>query len=256
MNAAAAPAHRGLAIGLGIIAAWAVCLAVQLSLPWPPEGLPAWLPLGFAVQTFLFTGLFITAHDAMHGTLSPAHPRLNHALGWLCVTLYAGFDYGRMRVNHMRHHAHPGEPGDDPDFHDGRRTGPVAWYLGFMARYMSWRPLLIQAALFQVLTTGLGLPWQQALLCQAVPAIASSVQLFWFGTYLTHRVPAGGHTNRHNARSSGWPTWLSLLTCYHFGYHEEHHEVPGAAWWQLPAVRRTALARATAGRQGATQSSR
>lgn len=233
--------HRrsnGLLIGVGIMVAWAACLALQLSMPWPPRGLPAWLPLGFAVQTFLFTGLFITAHDAMHGTISPGSPRLNHFLGNLCVTLYAGFDYGKMRRNHLAHHAHPGIPGDDPDFHDGRRPGPVAWYLGFMARYMSWRPLIVQAALFQVLTTGFGLPPAQALLCQALPAIASSMQLFWFGTYLPHRSPPGGHTNRHNARSSDLPPWLSFLTCYHFGYHEEHHDVPAAPWWALPTVRR------------------
>lgn len=232
------PPHRGLVVGVGVLLAWATSLTLLLCSPWPESGVPVWLPVGFIVQTFLFTGLFITAHDAMHGTLSPRHPRLNHALGWLCVTLYAGFDYRRMRRNHIAHHVHPGVPGDDPDFHDGRHTGPIAWYLGFMARYMSWRPLLLQAALFQVLTNGLGLPVGQVLLCQALPAVASSVQLFWFGTYLTHRVPPGGHTNRHNARSSTMPPWLSLLTCYHFGYHEEHHEHPSAPWWRLPAVRR------------------
>lgn len=240
----------GIGLGVGIVLAWAGCLGLQLTLPWPPSGLPAWLPVGFAVQTLLFTGLFITAHDAMHGTLSPSHPRLNHALGALCVTLYAGFDYRKMRRNHHAHHAHPGRPGDDPDFHDGLRPGPVAWYLGFMRRYLSWRPLLVQAAIFQLLTTGFGLPWAQALICQALPAIASSVQLFWFGTYLTHRTPEGGHTNPHNARSTNLPAWLSLLSCYHFGYHEEHHEVPSAPWWRLPAVRRARTV------QGATQSSR
>ena len=229
---------RGLLSAFGIIAAWAVCLCLQLTQPWPSSGLPLWLPLGFVVQTFLFTGLFITAHDAMHGTLAPSLPRLNHALGRLCVTLYAGFSYSRMRRNHLAHHAHPGVPGDDPDFHNGRHKGPVAWYLGFMARYLTLRPLIVQAVVFEGLTTGLGLPWQQALLCQAAPAVTSSIQLFIFGTWLPHRTPAGGHTNRHNARSTDFPLWLSLLTCYHFGYHEEHHEVPGAAWWQLPDVRR------------------
>lgn len=229
--------HRGLVIGVGIVLAWAVCLVAQLAEPWRPGAVPFWIPFAFALQTFLFTGLFITAHDAMHGTLAPSHPRLNHALGALCVTLFVGFNYQKMRRNHMAHHASPGVPGDDPDFHDGRWTGPVAWYLGFMARYMSWRPLLIQAGLFQVLTHGLGLPWHQVLLCQALPAVVSSMQLFFFGTWLTHRTPPGGHDNVHNARSSSFPPWLSLLTCYHFGYHEEHHEVPSAAWWQLPAVR-------------------
>jgi hypothetical protein len=41
----------------------------------------------------------------------------------------------------------------------------------------------------------------------------------------------------HNARSSSMPIWLSLLTCYHFGYHWEHHEYPYVPWcacgWRL-----------------------
>lgn len=231
---------RGLMSAAVIIVAWAACLGIQLTQAWPPSGLPIWLPLGFVVQTFLFTGLFITAHDAMHGTLHPSRPRLNHALGRLCVTLYAGFSYDRMRRNHLAHHAYPGEPGDDPDYHDGQHTGPIAWYFTFMARYISLRPLLVQAALFEGLTTGLGLPGPQVLLCQAAPAVMSSLQLFFFGTWLPHRAPADARTGRHVIQSTDLPGWLSFLTCFHFGYHKEHHDVPRAAWWQLPAVRRAA----------------
>jgi beta-carotene ketolase (CrtW type) len=34
---------------------------------------------------------------------------------------------------------------------------------------------------------------------------------------------------------------VSLLTCFHFGYHHEHHDTPWVPWWKLPAQRRLAL---------------
>lgn len=40
-----------------------------LFLPVDPSGI--WLWIHLVVQAYLFTGLFITAHDAMHGTVSP-----------------------------------------------------------------------------------------------------------------------------------------------------------------------------------------
>ena len=36
-----------------------------------------WVVPSILVMTWLYVGLFITAHDAMHGSLSPRHPRLN-----------------------------------------------------------------------------------------------------------------------------------------------------------------------------------
>ena len=32
------------------------------------------------------------------------------------------------------------------------------------------------------------------------------------------------YPDAHRARSNDMPTWLSLITCFHFGYHHEHHE--------------------------------
>jgi beta-carotene ketolase (CrtW type) len=75
----------------------------------------------------------------------------------------------------------------------------------------------------------------------AVPGWLSALQLFVFGTYLPHRTPHGGHTDPHNARSNPYPVWLSFLTCYHFGYHEEHHHHPRVPWWRLPQLRRAVL---------------
>ena len=37
--------------------------------------------------------------------------------------------------------------------------------------------------------------------------------------------------------SLDWPAWLSLLACFHFGYHREHHDRPDLAWFEtFPAV--------------------
>ena len=78
-----------------------------------------------------------------------------------------------------------------------------------------------------------------ALVFWGLPALLSAAQLFYFGTYLPHRQEALPFRDAHNARSSGYSWPVSLLTCYHFGYHHEHHLHPGVPWWRLPATVRT-----------------
>lgn len=70
-----------------------------------------------------------------------------------------------------------------------------------------------------------------------IPSLLSSVQLFYFGTFLTHQEPEEGYTNPHRAKSTSFPVWWSFITCYHFGYHEEDHQYPNVPWWKLPEVR-------------------
>jgi len=43
--------------------------------------------------------------------------------------------------------------------------------------------------------------------------------------------------NQCDPESLALPTWLSLLACFHFGYHREHHEHPDLPWYELPAQR-------------------
>jgi beta-carotene ketolase (CrtW type) len=57
--------------------------------------------------TWLYVGLFITAHDAMHALVAPRHRRLNDAVGRLTALLYAQFDYDALRVAHAEHHRAP-----------------------------------------------------------------------------------------------------------------------------------------------------
>lgn len=225
----------GTLIALSILSLWALCLLANLVLiPWG-EGVPwALVPLAMIVQTFLYTGVFITAHDAMHGVVAPGHPYLNDTIGHLCTRLYALFSFRTLRVAHHKHHAAPGTP-DDPDFHDGQHPGPARWYLSFLMRYIRLPQLLGMALLFNLMAHLAHIPQPRLILLWVIPSIASTIQLFYFGTYLPHR--GADHPDHHHARSNAYPAWLSFLTCYHFGYHWEHHQWPYVPWWRLPAAR-------------------
>ena len=85
-----------------------------------------------------------------------------------------------------------------------------------------------------------GVPMAQIVLVYGLPAIASSLQLFYFGTFRPHRHDGNTFEDRHNARSDGFPALVSLATCFHFGYHVEHHRSPQTPWWGLPKYRRNA----------------
>lgn len=221
---------------------WGITLVVPLitaSLwPLPPAALAGLL----LVRTFLHTGLFIVAHDAMHGSLLPGRPALNDAIGRLALLLYACLPYGRCRANHVLHHRHPGE-GLDPDFHDGKRPDPLHWYLRFLSGYLGLHPLagLIVCWSVMLVAVPTHAPLDAAARLGVVailPLVLSSLQLFFFGTYLPHR-QQGADGVEHQVHSSSLPPWLSFLTCYHFGYHHEHHTAPGVAWYALPRLRRS-----------------
>ncbi len=227
-----APDGDGLGVALGVVSAWLGCLLVLLS--WRPEGMQwALAPLAVGLQTWLYTGLFITAHDAMHGTIAPGRPKLNDAIGHFCTRAYAAFSFSMLRTAHHRHHAAPASA-EDPDWHDGRSENPVVWFLVFLSHYLSIGQILMMALAFNLMRYGADVPVPNLVLFWAVPAILSTLQLFFFGTWLPHHEPAGGHDNRHRARSTGWPAWASFLSCFHFGYHRAHHEYPGLPWWRLP----------------------
>ena len=168
-----ADAARGLAAAGAVLGLWGLCTALLFATP--SLALPLWLvPAAVLTQTFLFTGLFITAHDGMHGTICPRWPRLNDAIGALAVGLYAAFRYDRLRAAHRRHHATPAQAGADPDYHDGEHDGPLRWYLAFMLRYLTVWQVLIMAAVFNVLQHGLGVELPNLLLFWVLPALLST----------------------------------------------------------------------------------
>jgi beta-carotene ketolase (CrtW type) len=230
---------KGVLIAVLIIVSWAASLVFLLRSNPAHLHIAGILP-AMLLQTFLYTGLFITAHDAMHGIVAPQHKKLNNFIGALCVFLYALFSFQRLRNEHRKHHAQPASD-SDPDYHDGAHRGFWAWYFHFMLTYVTWRQIAGMAIVFNVLLHTFKIPVANLLLFWIAPALLSTLQLFYFGTYLPHREPAGGYTNAHRARSNDFSALWSFLTCYHFGYHWEHHEHPYVPWWKLPAVRREIL---------------
>jgi len=226
-------------------------LALLLALGWGistlsllPAQLTAWpwwaIAAAVLLRTLLHTGLFIVGHDAMHGVLLPRSPRWNHRLGACALGLYAGLAYGNCRRNHRRHHRHTASPAD-PDFHPDPSAGPGRWYLRFMAGYLTPVQMLRLLAGWGALVL-LSWPanqgcWLNLLLFSSLPLLLSSLQLFLFGTYLPHRRQRSAGAAGGPA-SLDWPAWLSLLACFHFGYHREHHDRPDLAWFELPALRR------------------
>jgi beta-carotene ketolase (CrtW type) len=209
-------------------------LSLQLEL----ERLQVWWMLGLiAVQTFLHTGLFITAHDAMHGSVYPRNRGVNDAIGAVATTLYALFSYRTLHEKHWEHHREPGTD-EDPDFHDHQSFW--RWYGHFVWEYIGWAQILGMAAVYNIAHHLLGIPVWNLNVFWVLPACLSTLQLFYFGTFLPHRTPEGNEdfSDEHRSRSNDFHPVLSFLSCYHFGYHWEHHEHPGCPWWRLPEVRR------------------
>ncbi len=238
----------GLGLAALIIGAWlALHVAAVFAFPLARAAQsPVWAAGALAlvlVESWLGAGMFIVAHDAMHGSLAPGRPRLNTAIGQLALGLYAGFPYRELAQKHHAHHRHAGTEGD-PDFHAGHPRAFVRWYVKFFREYWGWPQ---QGAITGVLLLYLllGANPLNAAVFWGLPAIGSSLQLFTFGTWLPHRhegEPAK-FADRHNARTLDYPWFLSLVTCFHFGLHLEHHHSPNTPWWRLPAYRRGFTAR-------------
>lgn len=204
-----------------------------------------------AVLCWLSVGVFIVSHDAMHGNLAPGNQRLNSAIGSVLLFLYAGFRWRALRGAHFDHHKLSGHAGD-PDFDEDNPARFFAWYLTFFRRYFGWQSIVFVHAVVALYWFVFDVPWVQIVLLYGVPAILSSFQLFYFGTYRPHHHIAGqGFADGHNARSERFGTLRSLMTCFHFGYHLEHHRRPDVPWWALPAAKKAGVARGLEGAEAA-----
>lgn len=217
----------GVFIAILIILSWAAHLLYMLLFQAVnPAEISFWLHL--LLQSWLFTGLFITAHDSMHGTVS--HNRtLNYFSGFLSTMLYAGMWYPMLIKKHRAHHAWPGTK-KDPDYHVGNQNFFV-WWFSFMKAYLTIWQIIIMAVLFNV-----GLIFfteLQLIVLWIIPAFLSTFQLFYFGTYLPHRLPHTEEMLPHNARTQKRNHLWAFVSCYFFGYHSEHHDSPRTPWWQL-----------------------
>ena len=228
---------QGVLIAIFIILLWSSSIIALLLLNLSQLQL-FWIPIAILWQTFLYTGLFITAHDSMHGAVSPHNRKLNQVIGIISVLFYALFSYRKLLQKHWLHHHYPASI-LDPDFHDGQHTNFFAWYFHFMQEHFSWTQLGYIAIIFSILKLGLHVSEMNLLLFWVLPSLLSSFQLFYFGTFLPHREPIEGYSHPHRAQTSRFSIFWSFITCYHFGYHQEHHQYPSVPWWQLPKVYRS-----------------
>lgn len=230
--------RTSLGLTVTIAVSWLVSLVCLLRLDL--HGLPWWgLTATILVRSQLQTGLFIIGHDAMHRTLWPSRRRLNDAVGIAALALYAALPYQICRKNHQLHHQAPATA-RDPDFPSALHPGILSWYRQFMAGYLS------SAQMGALLCSWMLLAWTlraitptavlNVLMFCTLPLLLSSVQLFIFGTYLPHRAQRAPTRQPHPV-SLDLPAWLSLITCFHFGYHREHHDNPVLCWFELPAAR-------------------
>ena len=239
-------ARRQSVVGLGFAGLFAAgwlavhfggIFAIDLGAENPPT-----IAVLVALQSWLSTGLFIVAHDAMHGALAPAAPRLQRLAGRAALMIYAGIDYRRMEPKHFDHHRHVGTA-NDPDFN---AADPVRFWPWISAFFMAYyrHSQIVRIALVAAVYLLLGAPVLNIAIFWAAPALLALGQLFFFGTYLPHRHGRDKFADRHRARSTRLPDWLSLVTCFHFGgYHHEHHLYPSTPWWLLP-TRRSPAAKA------------
>lgn len=214
--------EKGVWIALLIISLWVLSLG--------------WLLTGFRVdfahpityllvllQMHLYTGLFITAHDAMHGAVS-RHRAINTGLGWVAAGLFAYNYYPKLFPKHHQHHRFVATD-QDPDYHAGSF---LPWYIKFAREYVSIWQILLMAVTYEVLIRFF--PKPNVILFYIIPSLLSTLQLFYFGTYVPHR---GEHDNKYQSRTQPKNHVWAFFSCYFFGYHYEHHHAPGVPWWRL-----------------------
>jgi beta-carotene/zeaxanthin 4-ketolase len=222
----------GIVIASSILVLWFALLILLLLLP--AASVLIYSVPGIIMQTLLYTGLFITAHDAMHGTVAPGKVGVNTFFGTVSVGIYAMMSFKMLNSQHKFHHQFPGSQ-QDPDFHAEGNPAFFPWYFHFVKHYISIWQIIGMAIVFNIFHHLLGIPVINLLLFWALPSLLSTLQLFYFGTYLPHRETARPFPDHHRANSLNFPVFLSFLSCYHFGgFHHEHHLYPGVAWWQLP----------------------
>ncbi len=230
---------KGALAASSVITVWLASLIFLLIQPFGEFGF-LFMLAGVFWQTFLYTGLFITAHDAMHGTVFPANRKINNWAGTLAVKLYALFSYSRLLKKHWEHHRHPASE-QDPDYHDGEHRGLFRWYVYFMVSYITWKQILGMAIAFNIFLYIFHIESINLVVFWIIPSFLSTFQLFYFGTYLPHRELENQYPDEHRARSNQYSVFWSFISCYHFGYHWEHHEYPHIPWWRLPRVKRMVL---------------
>ncbi len=220
--------YKGLFIGLVIIGLWLAFLLFLLNytIYWSNPAIILFILL----QTHLYTGLFITAHDAIHGVVIENSKKINFIIGFFCATLFAFNYYPILLKKHHQHHQFV-VTDQDPDYYNG---GFWVWYFKFIKEYVTIWQIACMAITYNLLK--LIFLSENLVLFWMLPAILSTLQLFYFGTYLPHK---GEHAKNdiYKARSQKINHFLAFFACYFFGYHHEHHAQPYLPWWKLAEAR-------------------
>lgn len=216
--------NKGIFYAVGIISLWIISIVCLLN--YPINFYNPLLYIFILLQMHLYTGIFITAHDAIHGVVAPDNKKLNYCIGFICATIFAYNNYEKLSRKHHLHHAHVVSD-NDPDYYHGNF---FRWYLKFALEYVTFWQILLMAITYNVLK--LIFPMENLIVFWEVPAILSTLQLFYFGTYLPHR---GEHhpSDIFKARSQKLNHFAAFFSCYFFGYHHEHHAYPYLPWWKL-----------------------
>ena len=187
-----------------------------------------WVYPHILIQAYLYTGLFITGHDAMHRTISK-RKWVNNVTGYIAVFLFAGLSYPRLIKNHWEHHKDPGTE-KDPDFYVKSGNFWVWWFM-FMVRYTTIWQIITMAVIFNLLKLRFSVP--SLVVFWIIPAFLATFQLFYFGTFVPHKQPHTHEMGRHKARTLKKNHLWAMISCYFFGYHYEHHSSSGTPWWRL-----------------------
>jgi len=220
----------GIPIALLVMALWLIHLVYILTSA-AVNFSSGWFYFHIAAQAYLYTGLFITAHDAMHGVVAPKNKLANKLIGTISCYLFAGLSYSRLIKNHFDHHRYPGTE-KDPDF-NAKSQNFFMWIGAFMYRYTTVTQIIIMGAAYNVLNLLLKIPEANLWFFSIIPALLGTLQLFFFGTYMPHRYPHLENMQPHNSRTLPKNHLWAMISCYFFGYHYEHHETPAVPWWQL-----------------------
>ena len=226
--------YAGIWVGFAVISLWFLVLGYLLSVDLSETG--PWIYFGVLIQTHLYTGLFITAHDAMHGSVFPSNLKINHIIGRLCTTLFMFNSYKILKPKHYLHHRFAGTD-RDPDYFK-KSANFFRWYFDFLKEYVSIKQIILAAITFNVLK--LFIPQSNLIIFWIIPSFLSTLQLFYFGTYVPH-MGEHDHDNPHNSTTLPKNHVWAFLSCYFFGYHYEHHDSPTTPWWRLWRVKEKSI---------------
>ncbi|MCX8010824.1 MAG: fatty acid desaturase [Ignavibacteria bacterium] len=217
----------GILIALIVICSWFIHLYYLLSTAEVNFASPVFY-FHIILQAYLYTGLFITAHDSMHKSITK-NRLLNDLFGYLSSFLFAALSFNRLKKNHALHHKYPGTE-NDPDVYI-KSQNLWRWWFTFLIRYTTLLQIIMMATAYNILK--FWIPETKLWFFWIIPAFLGTIQLFFFGTYIPHKYPHLNDMLPHNARTLKRNHLWAMISCYFFGYHYEHHEFPSIPWWKL-----------------------